>query len=221
MSLEPAVNIYVALVIGALVLAGLVVVGFADLYLRKRGEVRGVIYDWELGISEGAQPSGERAVFLFKGLLFNGTPTPKSLRRPTVELFPRDDAQEEVVARLKDPASGEYLRALELPPRRVVHVRLYASFEGEEARKLAVGFRRACFVGRFWNGGVFVRQISGRGDFVARRKKVGASQKNFAASRKKASADQRYFVASPKKPGLSRKNFARPWWRRPFAPRKL
>lgn len=195
----------VAVVIGAalvLALIGASAVVLVERYLRERGEVRCVVYDWELAFLE-AGPPGHRAVFSFEVYLFNEDPSWTSLRDASVAFF-RDGARE-VVVRLRDSSSGEY-PTLELPPQQGVHASLYAVLGSEEAREVA-DFRWVDFVGRLPDGKTFERKIAEQANFLASRKKAGARRKDFVVSRKKAGARRKDFLASRKRDGARRKDY--------------
>ncbi len=197
---------YGILVYGTLVAAlAMVTVVLVERYLKRRGEVRCVIHDWKLSILEVGPLAGHRAVFSLEAYLFNEMPSSTTLRGFCVT-FLRDGVCE-VVGRLRDSASEENLEALTLPPRRGVHLRLYASLEGEEARKVSGGFQRAEFVARFPNLSSYKRKIVERGYFVASWKKAGLHRKNFVARRKRAGQRRKNFLASRKRAGLRRKDF--------------
>ncbi len=213
MSPDAVVGVYLALAVGVLAVLGVLAVVFVERYFRGRGKVRCVMYDCDLAVMEVGS-LGYQAVFSFELYLFNDTPSATSLRRPSVA-FLRDDAREVATGRLRDSASDEDLKVLELMPRQGVHLSLYAVFEGEEARELS-DFRQVDFVGRLPDGEMFEQRIAGRGDFVAERKMVGVRRKHFAASRKKTPISRMDFVAGWKKTPIGRKDYARPWWRRPF-----
>lgn len=218
MSPEVTAGVYTVLAIWVLAAIGILAVVLVKLYLRRRrGKVRCVVWDWELTFRE-AGPSGQ-AVFSFEGYLLNEGPLPTSLRSAQV-VFTREGAREVVPVRLRDSASDEHLGVLNLPPCQEVYVSLYASFEGEEARKLS-GFRQADFVARFPDDRTFRQKIAGREDFLAARKKVVASRKDFAGSLKKLAASRRDFVAGRKRAGANRKDYAGPRWRGPSGPRKM
>jgi hypothetical protein len=207
MSPEPMAGaLYGILACGTLVaVLAMAAVVLVERYLKRRGEVRCVIHDWKLSVLEVGPLVGYRVVFSLEVYLFNQTPSSRALRGFCV-MFLRDGVCE-VVGRLRDSASDENLEALLLPPRRGVHVSLYASLEGEEARKLSGGFQRAEFVARFPDLSSYKRKIAERGDFVASRKKVGLRRKDFAASWKRVGARRKDFVASWKRVGAHRKDF--------------
>jgi hypothetical protein len=79
------------------------------------------------------EPLGQ-AFCSFEVYLFNERLLATGLRDVSVA-FHRD-GEEELVCSLKDRASAQSLRVLDLPPRRWVHARPYAFFEGEEAQRL-------------------------------------------------------------------------------------
>ncbi len=199
MSPEVTVVISAALV---LALIGASAVTLVERYLRDRGEVRCVVYDWELAFLEAGLP-GHQAVFSFEVYLFNEDPSWTSLRDASVAFF-RDGARE-VVIRLRDSSSDEY-PTLELPPQQGVHASLYAVLESEEAREVA-GFRRADFVGRLPDGKTFERKIAEQANFLASRKRGGVRRKDFVVGHKKAGARRKDFLASRKRTSAHRKDY--------------
>ena len=193
---------YWTLVQGVVALIGVLVVISILRYLYRRGKVRCVISGWRLWIRQGG-PSG-KAVCAFEVYLYNPGSLPTGLSRLSVA-FSHNGVQR-VSERLRDSTSDDYLSVLNLPPRRGATLSLYAVFEGEEAHEL-FDCQWAQFVGRFPDGRIFKQKIVGRGNFVASRKRLGASQKEFVASRKKLGASRKDFVGSWKKLGVSRKNY--------------
>ena len=207
---EIAVNdlYYWTLVQGMVALIGALVVMSIRRYLHRRGKVRCIVSGWRLWIQKGG-PSG-KAVCAFEVYLYNPGALPTGLSRVSVAFS--HNGVRRVSERLRDSTSDDYLRVVNLQPQRGTTLSLYAVFEGEEAQEL-FGCQCAEFVGRFPDGRIFKQKIVGRGDFVASRKRLGASQKDFVASRKKLGPGRKDFVVSRKNLGASRKNYTRPRWR--------
>ncbi len=179
MSPQAAAAIYGSLVGGVLAMVGVLAGMLLERRLQRQGKVRCVVSDWEL-TEVGAL---KQAFCSFEVYLFNERLLATGLRDVSVAFY-RDGEQGRVYL-LKDRASSESLKVLDLPPRRWVHVRPYAMFEGKEAQTLA-GLRRVELVGCLPNGSKFRQTILARENFVATRSE----------------------------PVGSRKDYTRPWWHR-------
>ena len=181
MTPQVAAAIYGGLVGGVLAMIGVLAGMALESRLQRRGKLRCVVSDWEL---TDVGPLGQ-AFCSFEVYLFNERLWATGLRDVSV-VFYRDGEQGWVYL-LKDRASSENLRVLDLPPRHWVHVRPYALFEGKEAQELT-GLRRVELLGCFPDGSEFRQNILAREDFVATRSE----------------------------PAGPRKDYSRPWWRRMF-----
>jgi hypothetical protein len=150
---------------GALGVAGVVVGLLFGRRFREFPRVKDVATDWEVSfLGEG---SLRRAECSFELDLFNANMLATGVRATSVVLVGAQGRSS--TERLKDSGSKEPVWAIDLPPRRWVHVSSYAAFEGEGVRELE-GLRRAVLVGRLLDGGTLELRIAGRGDFVASRK---------------------------------------------------
>lgn len=179
MTSQAVAAIYGGLVGGVLAMIGVLVGMALESRLQRRGKLRCVVSDWEF---TDVGPLG-KAFCSFEVYLFNERLLATGLRDVSV-VFYRDDEQGWVYL-LKDRASSDSLRVLDLPPRQWVHVRPYALFEGKEAQELT-GLRRVELVGRLPDGSEFRQRILTREDFVA----------------------------TWSEPVAPRKDYPRPWWRR-------
>jgi hypothetical protein len=174
MSPQAVAAVYGGLIGGVLATAGVVAGMLIERYLQERGKLRCVLSGWELAEVEPLQ----RALCSFEVYLFNERILATGLHDVSVAFHL--DGEQEVVYPLKRSTTAETLSVLDLPPRRWVHVRPYALFEGQEARKLSA-FRRADFVGRLPDGRQFRRTIVARGDFVASQKRSVNARKDYDA----------------------------------------
>jgi hypothetical protein len=181
MTPQAVAAVYGGLVGGVLAMIGVLAGMALESRLQRRGKLRCVVSDWEL---TDVGPLGQ-AFCSFEVYLFNERLLATGLRDVSV-VFYRDGEQGWVYL-LKDRASSENLRVLDLPPRHWVHVRPYALFEGKEAQELT-GLRRVELLGCFPDGSEFRQNILAREDFVATRSE----------------------------PVGPRKDYTRPWWRRMF-----
>jgi hypothetical protein len=180
MTPQAVAAIYGGLVGGVLAMIGVLAGMALESRLQRRGKLRCIVSDWEL---TDVGPLGQ-AFCSFEVYLFNERLLATGLRDVSV-VFYRDGEQGWEYL-LKDRASSESLRVLDLPPRRWVHVRPYALFEGKEVE--FTGLRQVDLVGRLPDGSEFRQKILAREDFVATR-------------------------SEPMGP---RKDYSRPWWRRMF-----
>jgi hypothetical protein len=181
MTPQAVAAIYGGLVGGVLAMIGVLAGMALESRLQRRGKLRCVVSDWEL---TDVGPLGQ-AFCSFEVYLFNERLLATGLRDVSV-VFYREGEQGWVYL-LKDRASSESLRVLDLPPRQWVHVRPYALFEGKEAQELT-GLRQVDLVGRLPDGSEFRQKILAREDFFATRSE----------------------------PVGPRKDYSRPWWRRMF-----
>ncbi len=182
MNLQATAVIYGGLVGGVLGIIGVLVGMLLERHLQGRGKLRCVVSDWEL---TEVGPL-DRAFCSFEVYFFNERHLATGLRDVSVVLY--RDGEEGLVCLLKDRITSEQLKVLDLPPRRWVHMRPYAMFEGKEAQRLT-GLRLVELVGRFPNGSEFRQKVMGREDFVATRSGPIGPRKDYSA---------------------------RPWWRRIF-----
>jgi hypothetical protein len=199
---EVVTEFYPLLIPGVLALMVLPAITFVEEHRRRRRQVRCLAWDWRL-TSRLVGSLEQQAVFSFETYLLNPRPFPMKLRSASVVLH-RDDGRV-LRSHLRHSASDGPLGGLELQPWQVVHVSVYALFEGEEARELS-DFRRAGLVGLFGGGETFEWKMAGRENFVAGWKRPGSERKDFAATIKKGSFERRYYVCSR--------------WRRITSPRK-
>ena len=116
---------------GALGVAGVVVGLLFGRRFREFPRVKGVATDWEVSLGEG---SLRRAECSFELDLFNAGMLATGVRAPSVVLVGAQGRSS--TERLKDSGSKEPVWAIDLPPRRWVHVSSYAAFEGEGVREL-------------------------------------------------------------------------------------
>jgi hypothetical protein len=174
--------IYGGLVGGVLGMIGVLAGMLIERYLQGRGKLRCVVSEWEL---TEVGPL-DRTFCSFEVYLFNERLLATGLRDVSVVLY--RDGEERLVCLLKERATSEKLEVLDLPPRRWVHTRPYAMFEGAEAQRLT-GLRRVELVGRFPDGREFKQKVVGRQDFIATRSGPVGPRKDYSA---------------------------RPWWRRIF-----
>ncbi len=179
MSSLAAAAIYGGLVGGVLALIGVLAGMVLQSRLQRRGKLRCVVSDWEL---TDVGPLGQ-AFCSLEVYLFNERLLATGLRDVSVAFYL--DGEQGWGCLLKDRATSESLRVLDLPPRQWVHVRPYAMFEGTEAQELT-GLRRIDLVGHLPDGSEFRQRILAREDFVTTR-------------------------SDPMGP---RKDYSRPWWRR-------
>jgi hypothetical protein len=179
MTPQAVAAIYGGLVGGVLAMIGVLAGMALESRLQRGGKVRCVVSDWEL---TDVGPLGQ-AYCSCEVYLFNERLLAMGLRDVSV-VFYRDGEQRWVYL-LKDRASSESLRVLDLPPRQWVHVRPYALFEGKEVQELN-GLRQVELVGSLPDGSEFRQKILAREDFVATRSE----------------------------PAGPRKDYSRPWWRR-------
>jgi hypothetical protein len=180
MTPQVAAAIYGGLVGGVLAMIGVFAGMALESRLQRRGKLRCVVSDWEL---TDVGPLGQ-AFCSFEVYLFNERLWATGLRDVSV-VFYRDGEQGWEYL-LKDRASSASLRVLDLPPRKWVHVRPYALFEGKEEE--FTGLRQVDLVGRLPDGSEFRQKILAREDFVATRSE----------------------------PVGPRKDYSRPWWVRMF-----
>src|ERR671932_2895821 len=159
MNLPATAVIYGGLVGGVLGMIGVLAGMLLERHLQGRGKVRCVVSDWEVTEVEPL----DQAFCSFEVYLFNERLLATGLRDVSVAFY-RDGEQGRVYL-LKDRASSESLKVLDLPPRRWVHVRPYAMFEGKEAQTLA-GLRRVELVGCLPDGSKFRQTILARENFV-------------------------------------------------------
>jgi hypothetical protein len=160
MNLQATAVIYGGLVGGVLGMIGVLAGMLLERHLQGRGKVRCVVSDWEVTEVEPL----DQAYCSFEVYLFNERLLATGLRDVSVVLY--RDGEEGWVCLLKERITAEKLQVLDLPPRRWVHVRPYATFEGQEAQRL-IGVRRVDLVGRFPDGSEFKQQVVGREDFFA------------------------------------------------------
>jgi hypothetical protein len=178
MTPQAVAAIYGGLVGGVLAMIGVLAGMALERRLQSRGKLRCIVSDWEL-TDVGALG---QAFCSFEVYLFNERILATGLRDVSVVFY--GDSEQGWGYLLKDRASSESLRVLDLPPRRWVHVRPYALFEGKEVE--FTGLRQVDLVGRLPDGSEFRQKILAREDFVATR-------------------------SEPMGP---RKDYSRPWWRR-------
>lgn len=170
----------VGCVVGGLIGAAGVFLGLlGGRRLRELPRVKCVATDFELGFQK-AGPA-RSATCSFELDLFNEGQLATGIRGVSVALR-KEAGGPDVVARLKDPASGQPLWAIDLPARRWSHASAHALFEGEEAERLG-GFRRAYLVGRFPDGRAFELKIIERADFAASPKRVASEREDYGAKR--------------------------------------
>ena len=177
MSSEAAAIVYGTLVGGVLGMVGVLVGMLVERRLRERGQVRCVISNWEVRAPKSGPLGQEKAVCSFEVDLFNEKPSATGLRDVSV-VFLQEDGERRTIGSLRSSVSDEEVGVLNLPPRRWVRGKLYAVFEGEEAREIS-GFREAHFVGYFPDGSGFRQGIVGRKPFVATRKKKHSVRKDY------------------------------------------
>ncbi|MGH3106486.1 MAG: hypothetical protein ACRDM3_04725 [Rubrobacteraceae bacterium] len=179
MTPQAVAAIYGGLVGGVLAMIGVLAGMALERRLQSRGKLRCIVSDWDL-TDVG---SLGKAFCSFEVYLFNERILATGLRDVSV-VFYRDGEQGWGYL-LKDRASSESLRVINLPPRQWVHVRPYALFEGNVVQELT-GLRQVVLVGHLPDGSEFRQRILAREDFVATRSE----------------------------PVSPRKDYSRPWWRR-------
>ncbi len=172
MTPQATAAIYGGLVGGVLAMIGVMAGMLLERRLQRQGKLRCVVSDWEL---TEVGPLGQ-AFCSFEAYLFNERLLATGLRDVSV-VFYRYGEQGRVYL-LKDRASSESLRVLDLPPRQWVHVRPYAMFEGKEAQTLT-GLRRVELIGHLPNGSEFTQKILTREDFVTTRSEPVNSRKDY------------------------------------------
>jgi hypothetical protein len=175
MTPQAVAAVYGGLVGGVLAMIGVLAGMALESRLQRRGKLRCVVSDWEL---TDVGPLGQ-AFCSFEVYLFNERLLATGLRDVSV-VFSRDGQQGSVYL-LKDRASSESLKVLDLPPRQWVYVRPYALFEGKEAQELT-GPRQVELVGRLPDGGEFRQKILAREDFVATRSEPVGPRKDYTSS---------------------------------------
>ena len=172
MTPQAVAAIYGGLVGGVLAMIGVLAGMALESRLQRRGKLRCIVSDWEL---TDVGPLGQ-AFCSFEVYLFNERLLATGLRDVSV-VFYRDGEQGWGYL-LKDRASSESLRVLDLPPRQWVHVRPYALFEGKEEE--FTGLRQVDLVGRLPDGSEFRQKILAREDFVATRSEPVSPRKDYS-----------------------------------------